>query len=328
MKKNIIYRSLSFVWRNTALKWVRGYRERKREKHWEEHLCRFGRENPDKTFYVIRRRDCYCGLFSLFLTNLQRIDNALKAGYIPVVDLQNEFNIYLPQDKLGKENAWEYYFKQPCGYTLRDIRKSRRVIIGAGAVPPMFPYLRIDFLNGTTGELEYWRRLAGKYIRLSDAAEKRVKEEYDRLFPKSGKVLGVICRGTDYINGKPKNHPVQPTVEQVVGKAEEIYREKKCAGIFLATEDKRYYEAFREKFGDCLITNTTNYPEYQKGSIGKLLYENESDNCETGMAYLMTILLLSKCDYLCASCVSGTVGALLLTEGYEYTYLFDLGIYE
>lgn len=328
MKKKLLYRSASYIWRNTLLKWYRGYKKNKKEKYWQEHKKCLGKENADKTFYIIRRRDWYCGLFSLFLTNLQRIDIALKSGYIPVVDMQSDFNIYLSEDKVGKENAWEYYFEQPCGYSLKDINRSKNVIIGSGAVPKMFPYLDISFLYGETGELEYWRNLVRDYVKVNNEVMERLESRYHELFPVNAKVLGVICRGTDYTNGKPKNHPVQPSVTQIICKVEEIMKEIECDKIFLATEDERYYNALKSRFNDKIITNTQKYIKYQSGAIGKLLYEDNNSNYENGMEYLITILLLSKCNYLCGSCVSGTVGALLLTKGFEYTYLFDLGIYE
>lgn len=327
MKKSVIYRAASYAWRNTLLKWYRESLDNREERYWAEHRKRYGRENPDRTFYVIRRRDVYCGLFSIFITTLQRIDNALQCGYIPVVDLQNDFNIYLAEDQIGKENAWEYYFKQPMGYSLADIRNSAKVIIGSGAVPPMFPYLDLDFLYGRTGELEYWRGLVKKYIHLSPEAENAVQMEYRRLFSLQDKVLGVKCRGTDYANGKPKNHPIQPTPLQAADKAEEIMKDHACTKVFLATEDAAFYQVFSERFGDKLIANKTEYAQYQGGSAGKEEYEREDGGYRAGMEYLVTTMLLAKCDCLCAGCVSATVGALLLTEGYEYTYLFDLGIY-
>lgn len=327
MKENLVYRMLSYLWRNTLLKWYRDYQQYKVEKYWKEHKVKYGSENQDKTFYVIRRRDLYCGLFSLFLTNLVRIEEAVKKGYVPVVDMQNDFNIYLAEDKIGKENAWEYFFKQPCGYGLSDIKNSKNVIIGSGAVPTMFPYLEIDFLTGKTGELTYWREQVKKYITLSDSAKELVDREYDRLFGKNEKVLGVKCRGTDYSAGKPKNHPIQPTPQQAVEKAEEIFREQNCTKVFLATEDAEFYSIFSEKFGDKLIVNKTDYMEYKGGSTGKEEYEQKDGGYKAGMEYLITTMLLARCDCLCAGCVSATVGALLLTEGYEYTYLFDLGIY-
>lgn len=328
IKDTLFYKILSFIWRNTFYKGYQSYKKQKEEKYWEEHKKLCGKDNQDKIFYVIRRRDLYCGLFSLFLTNLVRIDEAVKKGYIPVVDMQNDFNIYLAEDKIGKENAWEYFFEQPAGYSLKDIEKSHNVIVGSGAVPEMFPYLDVKFLMGETGELEYWRKMAQKYIHLSKEAKELVEAEYQRLFEEKDKVLGVKCRGTDYAKGKPKNHPIQPTPDQAVEKAEEIFKERNCTKVFLATEDVEFFEVFSKKFGEKLITNKVNYMEYQGGSTGKEEYEQQDGGYKAGMEYLVTTMLLAKCDCLCAGCVSATVGALLLTEGYEYTYLFDLGIYQ
>lgn len=328
MEKSWVYRGLSYIWRHTVLRWYRTRKQQKEEKYWEEHAERRGGENPDKIFYVIRRRDLYCGLFSLFITNLKRIDDAVKKGYIPIIDMQNDFNIYLSEDKIGKENAWEYYFNQPMGYSLDDIKKSKNVIIGSGAVPDMFPYLDIDFLMGRTGELAYWKEIVKRYITINEKTQKLVDEEYKRLFESHDKVLGVKCRGTDYSRGKPKNHPIQPTPEQAVMKAKEIFKERECTKVFLATEDVEYYNAFLKAFGNKLITNKKNYFEYQGGSTGKEEYEREDGGYKAGLEYLITTLLLAKCNCLCAGCVSATVGALLLAEEYEYVYLFDLGIYE
>lgn len=328
MKAGLLYRSCSFLWRNTFLKWHRDRQAAKVRKYWEEHKKRNGSRDGDKTFYVIRRRDLYCGLFSLFLTVLARIDEALKKGYIPVVDLQNDFNIYLDEDKIGKENAWEYFFKQPCGYGLNDIAHSRNVIIGSGAVPEMFPYLEVCFLTGQDGKIGYWKELAKKYIKLSDQAVKCVEKEYYRLFCPEDKVLGILCRGTDYLAGRPKGHPIQPTPEEVLREARRIYSEQECTRIFLATEDENYYRILKENFGDDLITNRSKFLKYQGGSVGKEQYESGADARSSGMEYLITIMLLARCHCLCAGCASATVAAMLLTEGYEYTYLFDLGIYE
>ena len=181
MKKNILYRSLSFVWRKTILKWYRNYIKNRVEKYWTEHKVRRGKENKDKTFYVIRRRDLYCGLFSLVLTNLARINEAVNKGYIPVIDMQNDFNIYLAEDKIGKENAWEYFFEQPAGYSLQDISKSKNVINGSGAVPAMFPYLDVRFLLGETGELEYWRELTRRYIRVNFSILEMVEKNMQNI---------------------------------------------------------------------------------------------------------------------------------------------------
>lgn len=328
MNKNILYRSLSFIWRKTILKWYRNYKNNRVERYWAEHKVRRGKENKDKTFYVIRRRDLYCGLFSLVLTNLTRINEAVNKGYIPVIDMQNDFNIYLAEDKIGKENAWEYFFEQPAGYSLQDISKSKNVIIGSGAVPAMFPYLDVRFLLGETGELEYWRELTRRYIRVNSSILEMVEKKYAEYFDSNDKVLGVMLRGTDYTAGRPKNHPIQPTPTQALQKVREIYNEQKCTKVFLTTEDEIFYKVLKENFGNLLVTNKKNYHKYCGDAIGKEDYAENEDRFSAGQEYLISTLLLAKCNCLCAGCVSGSVGALLLTEGFEYTYLFDLGIYD
>ena len=59
---------------------------------------------------------------------------AVKQGYIPVIDMQNGRNTYLEEGKVGRENAWEYYFEQPCGYRLADIRDAKNVILSDGLI--------------------------------------------------------------------------------------------------------------------------------------------------------------------------------------------------
>ena len=40
------------------------------------------------------------------------------------------------------------------------------------------------------------------------------------------------------------------------------------------------------------------------------------------------LMLLAGCDCLAAGDVGGTHGALLMSRGYEYCYIFDLGKYQ
>ena len=321
------YQVASFLWRNTFLKFYRDIRAQREEKYWKEHIRHYGKENKDKTFYVIRRRDAYCGLFSLYITTLARIDTALKKGFIPVVDMQNNFNLYLDEKKIGKENSWEYFFEQHIGKSLNDIKKSKNVIIGDGSVPEMFPYLDVDFLYGKKGNIEYWKDLAKRYIRVNTGIQKYVDELYDKMFLRQDRVLGIRCRGTDYVNEKPKNHPRQPEITDILREAKRIIEEYKCTKIFLMTEDRSYYQACKNEFGDMLTVYNDKFTTYASGSIGKAMYEQASSKYLMGMEYLIETLLLGKCNCLCAGCVSATVGVLLMANEYEYIYLFDLGIY-
>ena len=71
---------------------------------WSEHYIKRG--DPTKpTFYIIRRRKESLGLFYLFELVAGHIRYALSNGWLPVVDMQNYPNAYLPSEKLGKENS-------------------------------------------------------------------------------------------------------------------------------------------------------------------------------------------------------------------------------
>ena len=324
----MIYRGASYVWRNTLLKAYRAYKKHKEEEHWKEHMERWGGQNPDKTFFIVRRTSTYSGLLSLLLTHLMRIDEAIKRGCIPVVDMQNNFNVYLPEDRIGKENAWEYYFEQPMHYGLQDIKKSKNILLGSGEVPEVFPYNDVKFAGGEDGRIQYWQELAQKYIRLNQKTENYIKELQSQLFAPGDKVLGVKCRGTDYLRSKPEGHTRQPDIEQIIEKTEEVMKEQGCNKIFLSTEDETMYEKLTAHFGDAVVTNKKEYVHYEKGPIGRVVYsEDGKEKYLEGLEYLSQIILLSRCNCLVAGLTSGTIGAMLLTKGYEYSYIFDLGLY-
>ena len=56
---------------------------------WRARRVHYGKANPDKIFYVIRRHDIHAGLFSYAATNLGSAVAAADKGYIPVVDMMN-----------------------------------------------------------------------------------------------------------------------------------------------------------------------------------------------------------------------------------------------
>lgn len=325
--KDKIYSRISLIWRRTILKWYRDIMMSPEDKYWKEKVKHYGKRHKDVTFYVVRRRDPYCGLFSLYITMLVRIDEAIKSGYIPVIDMQSNFNLYLEKEKVGKENSWEYYFEQPMGYSLADLQKCRNVIIGDGAVPKMFPYSDVDFLLGKKGNIGYWKDLAKRYIRVKDEIRYHVEETFHQMFSTEDRVLGMICRGTDYIKEKPKGHPVQPQISDVLREAERIMHEFNCTKIYLMTEDRSYYQACKDKFGEIVKIYSNEFVNYSTGSIGEAMYEQNNSKYRMGMNYLIETMLLGKCNCLCAGCVSSTVGGILMAENFEYIYLFDLGVY-
>ena len=296
---------------------------------WREKKVSYGEEYPDKTFYVIRRATCKVGLFSFVTTFLGQIVWAVEQGYIPVIDLLNNRNTYLTEDLVGRENAWEYFFEQPMGYDMASIAHAKNVILSNGLVPhyPEYPDPQIA---GDPQLCERWRLEAQKYIHPTVHLTEEVERVERELFgTEPSRVLGILCRGTDYLQGRPSGHPVQPEPCDVIDKAREMMVRLDCRHIYLATEDEEIYRLFRDAFGDAVKTA-------QKKRIKTTGDENVNDAFsagkitpkEIGTEYLISVLILARCTALLAGNAGGTHGALLLTEGYEETYVYDLGLYD
>lgn len=300
-----------------------------KNKNWQqEHCFPGGMKFPEKTFYIIRRSGMKLGLFSYFNTHLARMDYAVQNGMIPVVDMQNFRNSYLEPEEYALVNAWEKYFKQPTEYSLKDAYSARRVKLSDSGAPKEAPNDGMDFFTDVDGSMTYWREQCRKYIHLQTHVKEAFEKECARLFNEREKVLGVLARGTDYVKLRPSQHPVQPSVEEILQKAKETMQAYGCNKLFLATEDKEIADIFAKEFGDKCVTNTQEYVEYKDGYLSEIKAEKKNDIYNRGLNYLITILILAKCSCIVAGRTSGTVGAALLTDGWEYSYFFDLGYYE
>ena len=255
---------------------------------------------------------------------------AEKKGYTPVVDMKHYPNIYLYDDEVGKVNSWEYYFEQPGGLSLEKALSCRKYIISKDS---MHHYFRaqgyIDFYN-RDGELDYWRGICRKYIRFSKPVLDVIEHESQKFAGK--RVLGVSVRGTDYTSRKPAHHPVQPTIEQAVAKAREVFGTGTYDAVYLATEDKNIIVAFREAFGEKLILPDRDAIDYDP-SADKWITEcfsdrRENDKYLTGLEYLVSMLMLTKCTGLITSQTAGSTAIMYLSDGWEYLYVFELGFYK
>ena len=102
----------------------------------------------------------------------------------------------------------------------------------------------------------------------------------------------------------------------------------RCTYIFLATEDQEIFNDVKRYFGDKLLAlDMTRYVTLGKQNINDMCSERNNDKYLKGREYLLSIWLLSQCNCLVAGNVGGTHGALLMSPGYDYSYVFDLGLY-
>jgi hypothetical protein len=288
-----------------------------------------GEDNPDKTFYVIRTPQDTVGLFSIVLTNLTHITYAVKSGYIPVVDLKNVKNSYSD----GQSNAWELFFKQPMDDTLDDISTSKNVILsGLERIHENYP-LNVNriYYKRYKNKFILFKDIYNQYIRINQNSMEYMQTDFNNIFQNGRRILGVLCRGTDYILKEPKGHPIQPDPIDVIKKAKEIMRKYNCSHIYLATEDESVFELFKLYFENTLLTNRQKRFTYREFKdiecLNQINRSRKNDKYLTALDYLSSINILSKCNCFIGGRTSGTAGVYFMSNGFEYDYIWDIGTY-
>lgn len=291
--------------------------------------CRasFGKRNPDKQFYVIRCPQAEMGLYAVINYVTWHLRKAGSIGAAPVVDWQYYPNKYFSEDdKIGKENAWEYFFNQTTDIGLDEVYRSRNVIMSSGGweVPG----------EEWSDPEKVWEnhKIVEKYIKLNEKTEAMYLAECERLGIGTNRVLGLKCRGTDFIVTKPKGHAVVPDNETLINTIENKMNE--WGGfdrIYLSTEDENIQKKLKEYFGEKLY-----YTEGRRFSLDKNcwlgeLYDREKEHVGTKEEdmrnYVISTYILGACDSLIGARVGGTLGAMRIRGRYEHIYIFHLGFY-
>ena len=281
--------------------------------HWNgrEHYVKYGNEDENKTFYVIRSRGKTEGLLSSVLYVINEAKWANRIGFIPVVDFTNSScQYYVNRPIHGKRNAWEYYFIQPSNLGMEDIRNKKNVLLSGW-----------NFKKTPINE-----SLCNKDVLFQPYIHNIVNEFWAQNFQKK-KVLGVFIRGTDYASLKPKNHSVQPSIEQMLEKMNEFMERYSFERIFVVTEDYSYYTKITSLFKEKVFSYSDDFiKDYNTND-----YISESlkdDPYIRGLNYLIRILLLSKCEYTICSKASGSSFMKLIREKEPLDeYWFELGVY-
>ena len=139
-------------------------------------------------------------------------------------------------------------------------------------------------------EYRMWRNLFQRYFRV----KKEVLEEAEALKRElfhGERVLGVLCRGTDYTNTRPKDHPIQPDIADVLDKVDEVLKRQKCSYVYLATEDDDIYAVFERQYGAKLkALKTRRYHNTGQENINDISAKSGESKYQLGRDYLMTTL--------------------------------------
>lgn len=298
-------------------------------------ICRemavsFGPLNQDKLFYVIRDPKGEHGLFALYNFVIFHLKIAEKRNAIPIVDVKYyPLEGLIDDDKIGYENAWEYFFEQISPYTLEEVYHSRNVIMGAGVDSASLS----DVYNEDA--VRENRELSRRYIHMKQDILEICNAKYREFDMEYRRILGVICRGTDFITVRPQGHSVVPTAENTIGIIDKKEREwGEFDYIFLATEDAGIFEDLQNCYGKRLlfyqeIRLEDTGGEFLCKKIEKISLQRQDETFKRKLMteYLISIWLLSRCNSLIAPVIGSTLGALCIGEGFEHKHFISLGNY-
>lgn len=258
---------------------------------------------------------------------LSQILVVLRNGYVPRIELKER--------KMGWCN-WGDFFEQPF-YEVDQSLFDRLPVFEIDGKVPVEWVPRASLFR----EKDYYEatcKLYKDWVIFNQNTHQYIQCEYSNLM-QGKRVLGVLCRGTDYITFRPRNHPIQPKMDEMIEGISKMKDKLKCDYIYVASEEKSLVSKIKRVFSDCVLENKRNYcdEEYYRmvrekdGKpvyVSDALYSGETNYYQRGLEYLSSVALLSKCVGLVAGDCSGSEAAVYMNNHqYENYYVFDLGMY-
>lgn len=284
--------------------------------------------NPEKVLSIIRRGEYivvnksgnqYGSLNMCYINDM--LGGALLAlglGYLPYYQIPYYEEIENEQTMIHDE-----FFKQ----VLCNERKKGISIKAGGGLS--YPYIYDE------KEIRIYSFLYKNLFFLNEKTKRYVENTYNEVRCKvKGKILGVCCRGTDFISLRPKGHPVQPTVDQVLEKVQQYIAQYGYDKIYVTSEEYKIVKIFEEAYPEKVLTNKKMYYDElfysndQVTYIGQVEFDRENDRYLRGIEYFSSVYILSKCNAIIGGNCGATRAALYMNDlNYEEKYIFDLGLY-
>lgn len=304
-----------------------------------------GTNDTNEKYFIVYAQMPKGGLFVYLISCMSQIAHALQKGYIPVVDLLN-FSSDLRNKR--EENAWELYFEQPQGVCVQDVYGAANIVfhneevekeLYIGDVEPGKSYDEFHVVIDERGEFRDWyqneelmktfKAFWKTNIRYNQFVKDYIDRKFGEIIGDEKAVLGLLCRGTDYISLRPKGHYVQPSVEQIIEKVNEILEKFTCKRIFLATEDLDILKKLQKKYGEKLVYMDVPRVKYYEGvQLSDLYKKQKMDLFQRQLDYLTEMEILARLPYLIAGKTTGSRFIPVMKEGrFDYLFYWELGIY-
>lgn len=225
-------------------------------KHQDLIVNEYGDLNNGKVILYLENYGGHAGFGALWIYFLNRLSFSDRMGFQHVINcVQSDF--YKEDHPInGSDNIFEYYFLQPSGISIKEVFQSKNVIIDCNSDSLGFN----DYFHAggkrdyqfDEKDIEGFSEIQKKYLRLQPYVEDQINKDFNEIFPKNTKVVGVHARGTDSkINYA--GHPKSITTDEYIKEAKHILAKSKASYIFLATDDNEILMSFKKEFKESLL---------------------------------------------------------------------------
>lgn len=285
--------------------------------------------SPNKVMIITEGEYVYPFFNAYFVQNMLSLSlYALSRGYRPYIELAG---------REGKYTDWGTFFCQPLSN--EKALESHKKAIQCNRPRGYYTYWMTDVHKKR--ETKRWAYAFQKLLRLNPSTLQYCDAELQQIRSMAnGKILGVLARGTDYVDKRPKGHPVQPKLMDMLNDCEQFLKlHTDYDKIYLATEDERIKHTFVERFGiEMILENKRDYfyEKYQAAvqensnlDITDVGFSRQNEYYVRGLRYLSSMYILSRCDSLIAGNCGGTTFAYFWNnQKYEFAHIYNLGTYE
>ena len=263
----------------------------------------FGGRVLPECIYHIKMEPSNSGFFADHNRLLGLLYYADHYGMKAVVEYGEQYSYWEDHPVNGTNNPFEYYFEQPCGIGVDELKNYKMVLRCRkenGALAGQ--------LNRSKGEKtgygmteEYITALGDisrKYIRLNKIVAPMIAESIENML-QGRQVLGVHIRGTDFKRNY-NGHPICIDAVEYLQETLKLLDEKKYERVFLATDDSGAIRLFEDNLGDRLIYYTDVVRSSGKETVMKSRSDRADHHYILGYEVLRDMLTLAACQGLVA----------------------------
>ena len=292
----------------------------------------YGNKQNSDTVFFIDMEESHSGFFAEHNRLLAMLYFADKYDMKPVVKYHKGYCYAEKKPVNGTMNPFEYYFEQPAGISLEELKSYKRVFRSRKENSYEVNKL-CDDPNGYTRSEEYLNemaRITAKYIRLNSIVEDKMSKEISELLginrnSQNNKILAVHVRGTDFkqnFNGHPVNVGIDEYLETTIHTFEKGGYDK----VFLATDDTLALEKYRKQFGDKVVFYEDVVRSDGNDTVMHSQMSRENHHYLLGYEVLRDMYTLAACDGLIAglSQVSYAARIQKKSTGKDYSDLIIL----